>query len=401
GELTLIDKALGLEDLRAQLEAQTQHPLSRSELARQLADLGYTLSRRHLRRFEYAARILSPLIPEALRNGMGQPQIDGLRTQEQAFQTLWTQAGEAPDLFDGIWSDVLTDLDGPDFDVELVREGMENRLATLLERPLTHIRLEVDALIAGRRLMGEPQEPVPDTQDQPIAPPEAASPDLAQSAPATEEAPSPGDPPDPPMALQGLEAASGEDQEQTSQSDGDGDGDGDGQEDSETAYSAPPRPNPSMPTDLKSLRSRNYVLSLQLAQRHGLGDCIRPYRLGLGFLVDFPAEAVDPGVPDDSLSHWIWWFLFVLSEFHADQDRAAHLIEHELTDYLSVDPDAQARVRTPDWTRLGNELLSSPRLAERDIQILHQLLHSCRQTRQQARDPSGNSLWPPDGEHES
>jgi ParB family protein of integrating conjugative element (PFGI_1 class) len=179
GEMSLIDKALGLQALKAEIEAETGEQLSRSELVRKLADAGYTISRRHLSRFQYTTEALYPLIPTALRSGMGQPQIDALRALETAFQSYWTDAGRESDRFQTIWKDALLMVDGPDFDVTLARQNLETRLSGVLGHPVSRIRIAVDALLSGRAGATEgpddgtdpaaETEPLPDVS---LAPPE-------------------------------------------------------------------------------------------------------------------------------------------------------------------------------------------------------------------------------------
>jgi integrating conjugative element protein (TIGR03761 family) len=151
GKMSLIDKALGLQALKVEIETESGAELSRNALVRKLAESGYTISKRHLIRFQYAAETLYPLIPTALRSGMGRPQVDALRALETAFRAYWIDAGRDPDPFQTIWKDALLMLDGPEFDVALARQGLESRLAGLLEHPVSRIRIAVDALLSGRR----------------------------------------------------------------------------------------------------------------------------------------------------------------------------------------------------------------------------------------------------------
>jgi len=76
-------------------------------IVRELAAKGYTISRRHLIRFQYAVEMLYPLIPTALHSGLGKSQIDFLRQLEQALSDCWTEAGQSSEAFPGIWKDVL------------------------------------------------------------------------------------------------------------------------------------------------------------------------------------------------------------------------------------------------------------------------------------------------------
>ncbi|MFO8077819.1 MAG: hypothetical protein R6U21_04180 [Thermoplasmatota archaeon] len=408
GEMSLIDKALGLQALKAEIEAETGEQLSRSELVRKLADAGYTISRRHLIRFQYTAEVLYPLIPTALRSGMGRPQIDALRALETAFQSYWTDAGRESDRFQTIWKDALLMVDGPDFDVTLARQNLETRISGMLGHPVSRIRIAVDALLSGRAGATDG----PDDGTDPAAETEPL-PDVSSDATRAAADPPPNAPLDERPATQtastngvgGSTASTHAPNHETSI--GTPDGSARTADPSSGVRSSPgetPEPSESEsepgtytgPTDLKSLRARNYVLALQIAQRTGLGDqCIRKLSAnGMGFLVDVPVEPVTGNTREDHLRRWLWWFLFSLTEFSIDQDRAAWMITHQVTppDYLERDQDTFVG-RPPDIVSLVRDLLSSPALSNRDFHALSQLMGSCRMARQLCPDKDGEALW--------
>ncbi|MBA1446002.1 MAG: hypothetical protein M3H12_09055 [Chromatiales bacterium] len=60
GEMTLLDKSLGLQVLKEQLEEEAGTPLNRSEFVRKLKTVGYTVSRRQIIRMQYLAERLYP-----------------------------------------------------------------------------------------------------------------------------------------------------------------------------------------------------------------------------------------------------------------------------------------------------------------------------------------------------
>ncbi len=410
GEMSLIDKALGLQALKAEIEAETGTSLSRNELVRKLAEAGYTISKRHLSRFRYATEVLYPLIPTALRSGMGQPQIDALRALENAFQSYWADMGRESDRFQTIWKDALLMVDGPDFDVALARQNLETRFSGVLGHPVSRIRMAVDALLSGRAGSTEDSGDGAESQqdDEP-----SSGPSSGESAPTADPSPRPeGSRGKLPPAETSSTAGTARAAPQTAPSNAPG------IRTDEDAGSVPPvsqtspapgeaqaHPDPkgaasrdvyTGPTDLKSLRARNYVLALQIAQRTGLGErCIRKQSAhGMGFLVDVPVEPVTGNTREDHLRRWLWWFLFSLTEFSIDQERAAWLITHQVTppDYLERDQDSFVG-RPPSIVALVRDLLSSPLLSDRDFDALAQLMDSCRMARQLCPDKDGESLW--------
>jgi len=410
GEMSLIDKALGLQALKAEIEAEIGTSLGRNELVRRLAEAGYTISKRHLSRFQYTTEVLYPLIPTALRSGMGRPQIDALRALEKAFQSYWVEGGREPDRFQTIWKDALLMVDGPDFDVALARQNLETRLSGMLGHPVSRIRIAVDALLSGRAASAEglddgaesahgdepsattssgksPSAISPNPTDaqgeQPVAKADTSNPigsarETSETAPGSatrirtdegaendtgrsETRPAPGQPQEHPAPMC---IATGD------------------------AYTGP--------TDLKSLRARNYVLALKIAQRTGLGEqCIRKLSAkGMGFLVDVPVKPVTGSTREDRLRRWLWWLLFSLTEFSIDQDRATWMITHQVTppDYLERDQDSFVGP-PPNIVSLVRDLLSSPAFSDRDFHVLSQLMDSCRMARQLCPDKDGDALW--------
>ena len=410
GDMSLIDKALGLQALKAEIEAERGEPLSQSELVRKLADAGYTISRRHLTRFQYATDVLYPLIPTALRSGMGRPQIDALRALENAFQSYWADVGREPGRFQTIWKDALLMVDGPDFDVALARQNLETRLSGMLGHPVGRIRITIDALLSGRA--GATEGPGDGTESE--------QGDESSSGPTSGESATTAGPSSGLEGSRGAQPAAGTSHTagatratpQAAPSNAPGiraDEDAGSvapvsqtsPEPSETQEDPAPK-EPAAgdayagPTDLKSLRARNYVLALQIAQRTGLGErSIRKLpSTGMGFLVDVPLEPITGNTREDHLRRWLWWFLFSLSEFSIDQDRAAWMITHQVTppDYLERDQDSFVG-RPPNIVVLVRDLLSSPLLSERDFHALTQLMDSCRMARQLCPDKDGDALW--------
>ncbi|MGH8487770.1 MAG: hypothetical protein ACREXS_02565, partial [Gammaproteobacteria bacterium] len=73
-----------------------------------------------------------------------------------------------------------------------------------------------------------------------------------------------------------------------------------------------------LPQDVKSLRARMWTLAMQLAQRHGLGECVLTCPKGCGFLVDLPERppfaGEAPGSAEEARCVTLWWMLAGLAE---------------------------------------------------------------------------------------
>jgi len=83
GDLIFIDRARALRDLRRLLVQERGMALSTRELAALLRERGYSIDPATITRLDYARETLLPLIPLALRAGLGRPAIDRIRKLEK------------------------------------------------------------------------------------------------------------------------------------------------------------------------------------------------------------------------------------------------------------------------------------------------------------------------------
>lgn len=370
GALAFIDKALGVRALRQVLESEQQASLSQRQLSEALRARGYGLDQSMISRMDYAVDVLLPLIPEALRAGMGAPQVRRIRRIETACRRLWNDQQQPTEQFDVLFSDVLGAHDGPHCDQEALQRALEVRIAEVTSLPLKQIRLEIDARLAGDDEI--PVLPNPSIRTQrldPVAPDKeslssAAAPERKISRPADPQ-PSPAD------NAAGL-------------------------------IDVVTPPVYDGPADRKSLRSQCYVLALKIAKRHNLEDCVMPAgKLGLGFLVDVPREPIIPVVDQDNALNqghrqWIWWLLLSLSEEAVHPERMEQAPEDLLLRNLVLEGNedrALALVGEPDWKALGYTLLSDPALPQSTIDNLWALAQACRLLRIRANDDGSLSLW--------
>lgn len=130
-------------------------------------------------------------------------------------------------------------------------------------------------------------------------------------------------------------------------------------------------------TDLKSLRSRCYVLALRFAKGFGFQELIKPAHTGYGFFIDIPLEVIN-----NEALWWAWWFLSSLSEQTVTEDRLRlapndmRLPPMILADRMN---DLFDRVGTPpEVSLIGHSFLLSPTLSKRSFHDLMLLIESCR-----------------------
>lgn len=136
-------------------------------------------------------------------------------------------------------------------------------------------------------------------------------------------------------------------------------------------------------TDLKSLRSRAYVLATRFGKSLGQ-HLIHASPNGYGFFVDIPDRPIrDRG----EISWWSWWLLFSLSEQAVTKARLGLaprglrlpqlLIEDRLDEAFALTGDPPDGIQS-----LGHVFFSSPELSERAFQDLLSLIETCRTLRQ-------------------
>ncbi len=385
GDLIFIDKALAVRELRRIIEAELGRALSLRELAEALHARGYGINPGLLSRMDYAVDVLLPRIPEALRAGLGRPQIERIRRLESACRRYWhEERAEEATRFDALFADTLAKHDAPDWSLEAMRAELEAGLADALGISLKRVRLEVDARLANAM------------SESVIAPVEA---DAFPENPRTSE-----------------EQRSHHDRSfrhapttiiDTS--------DRDGTPSPQGLPSSPAPPTTRHDTgrsapSVESLRRQGHALASEIAKRHGLEDCISAApMLGLGFLVDLPKAALIPHAGEaDAIDRlyrqWVWWLLLSLSEEGVHPERLAQLPQNNVLRTLILarkEKHVLEQVGEPDWKALGYEVLSNPAFDERTAEALLELARTCRRIRCTAKDDGGlTTLWEFKGTHD-
>ncbi len=282
GDMLFIDKALAVRELKEMYEAADGQSYSKRALAQRLKDEGFPIDLAILSRMDYAVDILLPVIPEALRAGMGRPQIERIRRLEKAYRTYWTDlSGQDEAAFDDLFQACLAENNRAEWDNDALRITTEERIAALLTIPVRAMRLDIDALLHGRT-GGTPSLNEPPPQETASRP--AFSGDKQVDEAGSETVPGP---PTPIPADETTPATTA------------------------TADPAIPREDSTPPltgseeTDeaesephgIAQGRHHTYKTALELATRYQLEECIRPsFDWGLGFLVDLPGG--QPGRTD-------------------------------------------------------------------------------------------------------
>lgn len=390
GSLTFIDKARAVfETQRLLAEELGLEAMTQRLLESELRKAGYRISQGRISQMEYAVYRLLPLIPQALEQGMGRPQVERIRRLEQAATVVWRQ--QCPDeagAFDAVFKALCSRYDGPEWNSDLLHEALETEMAEAAEISIQTIRVMLDAELAGRTIVIPEPEPDPPSAENPE--PGAASSSVSDD-PSEQENPDIGSIPtdDDPSDLT----------EQT------GNAEAPGQSPDQANDTLPNSAANELiapatgPSDLKSLRGRAWTLATRLAQRNGIGELILTLPgKGLGYVLrDVPDPALAEQLDEEGLSRiaMLWWQLAACAE----------LTCAPLESILPILPDGSILRRALEeqdadllfksiWTldpgHTGYRLWRS--LGDRDWSDLLHLMDTYRRIRRTAAD-TGTELW--------
>ncbi len=317
GGLSFIDKARAVVDAQGLLAEELElDEMSQRRLETELRNAGYRITQGRISQMAYAVHRLLPLIPLALENGMGRPQVERIRRLERAATTIWCQrcsddAGE----FDVIFATLCSRYDGSDWDSDILREALETEIAEAAEVSIHTIRVVFDAELAGRELVIpeiEPEVELPrvDNRKSSVVDSDATE-DIddhkrqnIDSTPADGEQLDLSEHPD---SVETPDPFS----EHTDHTVG-------SSSESPDSLAEKPIIHETGLSDLKSLRGRAWTLAARLAQGNGIGDLVEPLSgKGLGFVLrDVPDPALAEQLDEENLSQisMLWWQLAACAE---------------------------------------------------------------------------------------
>ncbi len=163
GDLIFIDRALAIRNVRELiLEERNQKDatLSLRVFSDLLREEGYPVSTALLSWYNYAVDVLYSLIPAALDNGMGRPQVERLRGLHNAFRDVCQAFGLGDDV-DGVFATVLSRNDQSDVDLDHIRRELESEISVSADCDIGRASLALGAALDG----GEILVPDNDTED--------------------------------------------------------------------------------------------------------------------------------------------------------------------------------------------------------------------------------------------
>ena len=164
GNLMFIERALGVMEFAKLTTTADAGQLSQRELARQLNDLGYTVSQPVISAMDYAVNRLYGLLPTALEHGMGKRQVMAVRALEHSAVKIWDrqcpdEAGEFVELF----GELVKNCDGATFDLEDLTTNVANEIAVAAGLDFNGVLFMIDAERAGESIdLNQYTQVVPD-----------------------------------------------------------------------------------------------------------------------------------------------------------------------------------------------------------------------------------------------
>jgi hypothetical protein len=323
GVMTLADKARGYREFRNIYEQENEVELGQRKLAALLKDKGAKVNHKLLGVMNFALDCLEPAIPQTLSRGLGKPQVEKLRRLNQIFQRVV----EAHHLYEDATRDaqiiaefhhLLSMHDGDEWDLGLVQYEFKHRLIDLFES-VNSKRLEFDI---EQCLQTDPWK-VELLSTEPVAAPVTAG-DLDSVEQVTVSSPESRLkrlqqsfsqnplPPDSETASASTLGDTESEQTMRDQAEIEQPADSDSTTESQSAISQPRLADDIVGTkgfdslkqasgvvlpeiafsagefDIKSMRSRVFVLASQFAKYVGIPNNVLPWNYGYGFFLEAP-----------------------------------------------------------------------------------------------------------------
>ncbi|EGG2730710.1 ParB family protein [Salmonella enterica] len=167
GDLTFIDKALGIKKARAIHEEMLGRTVTLRELSDLLGRQGYPIHNSLISRMEHTVEYLYPYIPQLLASGLGNHQITQLLSLRSCVEKVWKQYSAetvTETSVNNVFGDVCRQFDAPDlYSFEMFRDELIGSLIKALPHPsLNYERwlIELDPKVQNQRLLFGDPEPV-------------------------------------------------------------------------------------------------------------------------------------------------------------------------------------------------------------------------------------------------
>ncbi|POY43217.1 hypothetical protein C3Z13_00620 [Avibacterium endocarditidis] len=157
GELSFIEKALGIREVKALYEEKYKEYFSHRKLSEKLGENGYPISHQILARMEQCLTYLYPHIPNILLDGLGKAQIEKLLHIHRNAQSAWDKYKDEHSphaTFDEVWMNVLSgfDEDPTEFAIETFQDSLIGKLSEAFSYEVSYDTLKIDIDLEERKL---------------------------------------------------------------------------------------------------------------------------------------------------------------------------------------------------------------------------------------------------------
>lgn len=173
GDLTFIDRALGVRKARTIHEETLGRVVTLRELSELLKLEGYPIHNSMISRMEHTVEFLYPYMPGLLTSGLGKHQVEQLLSLRACIEKVWklhsTEIESESDV-NSVFGEVCRQFDDPDlYSFEMFRDELIGSLIKALPHPsLNYERwlIELDPKVQNQRLLfGEPEPVAPHLVD--------------------------------------------------------------------------------------------------------------------------------------------------------------------------------------------------------------------------------------------
>ncbi|MDP8189098.1 ParB N-terminal domain-containing protein [Pasteurella skyensis] len=157
GDLSFIEKALGIRDVKALYEEKYKEYFSHRKLSEKLGENGYPISYSILSKMEQCLTYLYPHIPNILFKGFGRPQIEKLLSIYRYAQTSWDKYKDEFTItgdFSEIWMHTLSPYDESpeDFSISDFQDTLIGTLCETLQYKVPYETLKLEISLEERKL---------------------------------------------------------------------------------------------------------------------------------------------------------------------------------------------------------------------------------------------------------
>jgi ParB family protein of integrating conjugative element (PFGI_1 class) len=170
GDLTFLDKARAVCDVRVMLESEEgEVSLTQALLTERLRARGYALSQASISNMHYAIEVLAPRLPMALRGGLAHKEVLRIRAFEGAVRGLWNdRIADSDENFDDVFTLLCRRYDSAEWDFVSLRQAFEAEIAERLNQSVHAVRLALEARLNGVTEVSLPRRPEEDEWPEPV-----------------------------------------------------------------------------------------------------------------------------------------------------------------------------------------------------------------------------------------